>query len=208
MTVAVQRLDEDVRPSLLAHFLALPAKDRSLRFGTSLPPRVIAAYVDGIDFGRDTVFGVHDDHLALVGVAHVAFEDRLAELGLSVLPAHRGRGIGRALFKRAMEHARNRSIPKLLMHYLSANAPIMHIAQKFGMDIVTRAGSARAHLELPPASLASIAAELVTDSLALYDRALKALVAAWKQRSRAGQDGALARGNAVGGSDSRATWLP
>src|SRR5258708_37797677 len=86
MTFAIQRLNEGVRASLVAHFLALPMRDRSLRFGAALAPTVIAKYVDGIDFDRDAVLGLHDDRLALVGVAHVAFVDDLAEVGLSVLP--------------------------------------------------------------------------------------------------------------------------
>jgi GNAT superfamily N-acetyltransferase len=182
MAVAIQRLSDGVRATLVAHFLALPMKDRCLRFGASLAPRVIAAYVDGIDFDRDAVFGVHDDRLALVGVAHVAFEDDLAEVGLSVLPVHRGRGVGAALFERAAAHARNRCIPRLFMHFLLGNAPIMRIAQRFRMDIVTGAGDADAHLELPPASLASIVGEFLTDTFALYDRALKAVGVAWNPR--------------------------
>ena len=159
MTLAIQRLNEGIRATLVAHFLALPMKDRRLRFGTALAPAVIAAYVDGIDFIRGAVFGVHDDRLALVGVAHVAIEDDLAELALSVLPMHRGRGVGGALFKRAMVHARNRCIPRLFMVFRSENAPIMRIAQRFGMRIVARGGEARAHLQLQPASLSSIAVE-------------------------------------------------
>jgi GNAT superfamily N-acetyltransferase len=187
MTVSIHRLGDGARATVTAHFLALPMKDRRLRFGTSLAPRVIAAYVDGIDFDRDAVFGVHDDRLMLVGVAHVAFEDGRAELGLSVLPAHRGLGLGVALFKRALAHARNRCIPRLFMHYVSGNAPIMRIARRFGMDIVAAgAGDADAHLDLPPASLASVAGELVTDTFAWHDRALKSLVAAWKHRRQAG----------------------
>lgn len=184
MIVAIQRLNEGVRATLMAHFLALPLKDRCLRFGASLAPRVIAAYVDRIDFDHDAVFGVHDERLALVGVAHVAFVDDLAEVGLSVLPAHRGRGVGGALFKRAAVHARNRCIPRLFMHFLSGNAPIMRIARRFRMSIVVRAGEADAHLELPPASLASIAGEFVTDASTLYERVLKALVAGWKHQRR------------------------
>jgi GNAT superfamily N-acetyltransferase len=180
-TVTVQRLNASARAPLLTHFLALPAEDRRLRFGSSLSPEGIAAYVDRIDFERDAVFAVHDDRLALVGVAHVAFGDDLAELGLSVLPAHRGHGVGGALFERAAAHARNRSIPRLFMHCLVENAPIMHIARRFGMDVVTDIGDADAHLELPPASPASIAGEFMTDRFALYDHALKAHIAAWKR---------------------------
>jgi GNAT superfamily N-acetyltransferase len=181
MTVAVQRLNDSARAALVAHFLALPTVDRRLRFGSSLSPEGIAAYIDKIDFDRDAVFVVHDDRLALIGVAHLAFGDDLAELGLSVLPAHRGHGIGGALFERASAHARNRFIPRLFMHCLKENAPIMRIAQRFGMDIVTDIGDADAHLELPAASPASITGEFITDKFALYDYALKAHVAGWKR---------------------------
>jgi GNAT superfamily N-acetyltransferase len=181
LTVAVQRLTGSARAALVAHFLALSADDRRLRFGSSLSLEGIAAYVDGIDFGRDAVFAVHDDRLVIVGVAHVAFGDDHAELGLSVLPTHRRHGVGGALFERAAAHARNRFVPRLFMHCLSENAPIMYIARKFGMDIVINTGDADAHLELPPASQASITREFVTDRFALYDHALKAHRAACKR---------------------------
>jgi len=148
---AIQRLNEGVRASLLAHFLALPMQDRSLRFGAALAPAVIARYVDGIDFQRDEVLGLSDEALALVGVAHVAFVDDLAEVGLSVLPAHRRRGVGGALFKRAIARARNRCIPRIFIQFLSGNAPIMRIAQRFGMDIVGRGRDIGAYLRLHPA---------------------------------------------------------
>ena len=189
MTIAVQRLTESARASLAAHFLALPPEDRRLRFGSALRSESIVAYANDIDFDRDTVFAVHDDRLVLVGVAHVAIADDFAELGLSVLPGHRGRGAGSALFERASEHARNRFIPRLYMHCLTENVPIMRIARKFGMDTVTSIGDTDAHLELPAASPASIAGEFVTDRLALYDHALKVHAAAWK-RVNAGLRGA------------------
>jgi hypothetical protein len=40
-----------------------------LRFGASISSAALAAYVDGIDFRRDALFGVHADELALVGAA-------------------------------------------------------------------------------------------------------------------------------------------
>ena len=179
-TIPVQRLDERSRAALLAHFLVLSPEDRRLRFGTSVSAETIAGYVDGIDFNRDAVFAVHDDSLALVGIAHLALGGDHAELGLSVLPAHRGRGVGTAVFERGTEHARNRLASTLFMHCLQENAAIVRIARRAGMHIVTEFGDADAHLTLPPASAGSIAEELVADRVALYDYALKAQVAAWK----------------------------
>ncbi|HVN33871.1 MAG TPA: GNAT family N-acetyltransferase [Casimicrobiaceae bacterium] len=179
-TTEVQRLTEGTRTALAAHFLTLSAEDRRLRFGASTSAERIEAYVAGIDFGHDAVFGVFDDELALVGVAHVAFMDDAAELGISVLPEHRGRGAGRALFARASEHARNRFVPRLFMHCLSENAAMMHIARASGMDIVAEAGDADAHLALSPASPASVTGEYLTDRFALFDYALKAHVATLK----------------------------
>jgi len=166
--IAIQRLDEGLRASVLAHFLALPLKDRSLRFGTALAESAVAAYVDRIDFHRDAVFGVHDDRRTLVGLAHVAVEGDLAELGLSVLPPHRRRGVASRLFERAMMHARSRRIPRLVMQFLWSNTPIMRIAQRFRMRIVANAGDANARLDLLPASVASRASAFVADTLPPY----------------------------------------
>jgi len=188
MNVAVQYLNAGARPALHEHFLALPPEDRRLRFGSSLSAEAMAAYVDGIDFDRDELFGVHDDRLVLVGVAHLGFGADVAELGLSVVPTHRGRGSGSALFARAAERARNRRVARLFMYCLRENGAIMRIAKRFGMDIVTDAGDAGAHLELASPSAASITGEFVTDRFALYDYALKAHVAAWRGINAALED--------------------
>lgn len=177
--VSVLRLNDGARAALLVHFAALLPEDRRMRFGNSLSDAAVASYVEAIDLERDALFGVYDDRLALVGVAHVAFAGDQAELGISVLDAHRGRGVGTALFARAAEHARNRFVSRLFMHCLGENQAIIRIARRAGMDIVTEAGDAEAHLSLPRASPESIAGEYVTDRFSLYDFALKAHVAAW-----------------------------
>jgi GNAT superfamily N-acetyltransferase len=181
MNVHVQRLREGVRPQLLAHFLRLPAEDLRLRFGTTFGPSGIARYIEGIDFDRDAVLGVYDDALTLIGVVHVAFSGDSAELGLSILPGHRGRGVGSALFARAADHARNRFIKRLYMHCLSENAAIMHIAKKSGMSICIDTGEAEAFLKLRPADPASLTGEMVDQRLALFDYALKTQTAALRR---------------------------
>jgi RimJ/RimL family protein N-acetyltransferase len=173
-SVHVQRLVESSRPALRQHFLSLDSEDVRLRFGVTIPPAAIANYVDRIDFDTDAVFGVHDDELALVGVAHVGFTGDLAELGVSVLTTHRGQGIGSALLARAADHVRNRFVTRLFMHCLAENATMLHIARKLGMRICIDTGEADAFLKLAPGDPASVAGEFVEQRLALFDYALKA----------------------------------
>jgi GNAT superfamily N-acetyltransferase len=179
--IPVHRLTEAARPKLLDHFLRLDANDVRLRFGSPLGSDAIAAYVQGIDFDTDAVFGVYEEELGLAAVAHVAFGTDGAELGISVLPADRSCGIGTALFARAVEHARNRFVTKMYMHCLSENEAMMHIARKSGMNICIDTGEAEAFLKLEPADQASLSGELMGQRLALFDYALKTQAAAMRR---------------------------
>jgi GNAT superfamily N-acetyltransferase len=166
---------------LREHFLRLDADDIRLRFGSPLGSDAIAAYVEAIDFDTDAVFGVYEDELGLAAAAHVAFGVDGAELGVSVLPGHRSRGIGSALFARAVEHARNRFVTRMYMHCLSENVAMMHIAKKSGMKICVDTGEAEAFLKLEPADQASLSGELMGQRVALFDYALKAQAAAMRR---------------------------
>lgn len=167
----LSRLDRD---ALERHLLWLEAEDRRLRFGLALGDAALRAYVAQIDFGRDAVFGVFGDDLELVGAAHLARSDDGAELGVSVLPGHRGRGLGGALLERAHTHARNWGVDALFMQCLAENGAMLHLARKQGMAIITRAGEAGASLQLPPADPASRFGAVFDQRLALFDYALKA----------------------------------
>jgi GNAT superfamily N-acetyltransferase len=164
------------RAALDAHLLALSGEDRRLRFGVAAPDAVLRNYVARIDFDRDAVFGSFADDLSLSGMAHIAIAGGVAELGVSVLAAYRSRGIGSALFQRASDFARNHFIRTLLIHCLSENAAMMHIARKSGMKIVTSGGEVDAYLQLPPLDAGTIATEFFQERLALFDYKLKAHV--------------------------------
>jgi RimJ/RimL family protein N-acetyltransferase len=181
LNIPATRISEASRLELTRHFLALGPEDVRLRFGSMLSALAIEEYVARIDFASDAVFGVHDDALALVGVAHVGIAEDLAELGISVLAGHRGRGIGGTLLARASEHARNRFIDRLYMHCLAENTAMMRLARKLEMQICVDAGEADAFLKLPPANPASVTGEFVEQRLALFDYALKAQVAPLRQ---------------------------
>ena len=174
----MRELASNDRDRLLAHFLALDEDDRLLRFGQIVPDRVIENYVANIDFSRDTVFGVFDEQLNLVGVGHLAYlpaegDKRTAEFGVSVLESARGKGVGSRLFERAAIRSRNTHVSTLYMHCLSRNSTMMHIAKKSGMKIEYAYGEADAYLSLTPADQSSIIAEMLQEQAAVFDYAVK-----------------------------------
>lgn len=173
MNIPIRELSRLDRAALEPHFLALDREDRRLRFGTPINDAAVRAYLQRIDFERDAAFGVFDDALHLIGAAHVARSDGHAELGVSVLPGHRGRGIGGALLARAHLRARNWGVRALFMHCLTENGAMMHLARKQDMDIVVEAGEADAWLKLAPADASSHFGEVFAQRVALFDYALK-----------------------------------
>ena len=178
-----RELSENERPSLLTHFLALDRESRRLRFGGAgfSSDEFLRAYVKQIDFTRDAVFGVLDADLSVIGVAHLARGAEYAELGISVLTSHRGQGIAAALLERAHTYARNRNISVLLMHCLAENAAMIHLANKQGMQVETGGPASSARVEIQPASLSTIASELLMQRVALFDFALRSNVLAVQQ---------------------------
>jgi GNAT superfamily N-acetyltransferase len=170
---AIRQLTAFDRAALERHFLALGADDRRLRFGVSLSDHAMRGLVGRIDFGRDAVFGANDDNLELVAAAHLAYNRVDGELGVSVLPGHRGRGLGSALFARAHTHARNLGLRVLFVHCLAENGTMMHIAQRQGMRVMTAGDEADAFLDLEPADAASRIGEALEQAMGLFDFALK-----------------------------------
>lgn len=173
MTWLVEDLRAANRALLEEHFLALEAEDRRLRFGAAFSDRAVRDYVARIDFERDAVFGVLDDDLRVLGAAHVARGGGEAELGISVLPGHRGRGLGAALLERAALRARNWGKRALYIHCLRENETMMHLARKQSMRVVVESGEADAWLDLPAANAASFFGEAFANNVALFDHALK-----------------------------------
>jgi GNAT superfamily N-acetyltransferase len=184
-TVFVKELSERDRHRILKHFLALKQNDRLLRFGTHLPDEMIAKYVEGLDFSRDTLFGVVSRNFRLVGVGHLAFapskeddditdKDRIAEFGVSVSESARGKGVGSKLFERGAIHCRNADVDTLYMHFLSSNHTMVHIAKKAGMEIFREYGESDAYLKVLPADAVSVLREAVQEQVAAIDYTIKA----------------------------------
>jgi len=193
MHIHIREVSKVEQPALERHFLALGSEDRRLRFGTGMNDFAVRSYVKRIDFDNDAVFGVLDDELHLIGAAHLGRGEGHAELGVSVLPGHRRRGIGGALLGRAHMHARNWGVHALFMHCLTENAAMMHLARKQGMDIVTQAGEAAAWLRLPPADASSHMGAVFQQRVALFDAALKRQLASARRIADALKPGTASR---------------
>ena len=186
--VLVKQLAERDRRRMLKHFMAFDNNDRLLRFGTVLPDPQVAVYVNQINFGRDTVYGVYNQLFKLVAVGHLAFapkeqlaaasvvtsKNKVAEFGVSVSKSARGLGIGTKLFGRAAIHCRNSDVDTLYMHCLSSNQTMMHIAKKAGMEIQREYGEADAYLRLLPPSPGTVMQEAIEEQFATIDYTFKA----------------------------------
>lgn len=168
---AVSRLNPRHREDIAQHLITLPAEDRRLRFGRALRDDGVRAYVEGIDFDRDRVFGVQGPDLELLGVGHLALESgaRLAELGISVDTRMRGRGCGFALLQRSVIHAANLGYRTLFMYCLAENQIMMHLARKAGLIVVIEGGEADARLRLSRTAHGGALREAIADQLALMD---------------------------------------
>lgn len=173
--IAVQRLNPRHRDDILRHLTQLPENDRRLRFGHPIRDSGVAAYVAGLDFDRDKLFGVHSPEMALVGVAHLALDrpQQVAELGLSVAPSLRVKGYGYALLQRGVLHAANRGYRTLFMVCLAENQIMMHLARKAGLHVVVEYGEADARLSLDRKTHGGDLKEAIADQLALVDCILK-----------------------------------
>lgn len=179
----VKQLSGDERRKLKTHFFALPPEDIFLRFGHGLSAAAITDYVEYIDCERDAVFGVYGNNLELIGVAHLAPTGKAAELGISVLRGHRGRGVGTAIFSSAIAHAHNLNLDSFFVHFLAENLVMRHLARKLGLISVTRGADSDASIALPPGNAGTLWSEWLDDSIALYDYSLKSQVQLFKTQN-------------------------
>lgn len=176
--VPIRAIGARHRPQIAWHLLSLAAHDRYLRFGYPASDEQIRAYVNGIDFDQDRVFGIFDDELELLAMAHLARlaehqHVRAAEFAVSVAANERGRGHGMRLFEHAATHAINAGIDVLHIHALSENAAMLHIARKAGALIEREGSESQARLRLPAASLQTMTRQWMTEQAGYLDYWLK-----------------------------------
>jgi GNAT superfamily N-acetyltransferase len=173
--VPIRHLSERHRGRVLQHLLALNSDDRLLRFGQLASDEQIGRYVASMDFERDEIFGIFGRSLRIVAVAHLALADGLhqGELGVSVLPQARGRGLGGHLFGRATVQARNRGARTLVIHLARHNTAMLAIVKRAGAAVVFSGPDAIATLPLHSATWATQVGAALDQQAAEVDFQLK-----------------------------------
>jgi GNAT superfamily N-acetyltransferase len=168
------------RERIVRHLLELPEQDRYLRFGYAASDDQVRQYVQQINFDQDEVLGIFNRRLHLLAMAHLAYlpdptsqATSCAEFGVSVAARARGRGYGRRLFDLAALHARNRGVQTLLIHALSENMPMLHIARDAGAEVVREGSESQALLQLPADTFASQVEQIVETGAAEWDYRFK-----------------------------------
>ena len=136
------------RTAIEAHFAALGPRDLRLRFGETVRPEMLVAYLDSVEARNEPMFGIVNHDLLIVAIGQFSASADGLEVGLSVLPRYRRRGLGTALLDRAATYARARGITILVMHCLSENAPAVAMARRYGMSIVGSGAETDGRLEL------------------------------------------------------------
>lgn len=176
--VPIRSLGPSHRERVVAHLLKLDEGDRYLRFGYAASDEQVRRYAMQLDFERDDIFGIYNRRLELIAMAHLAFASHpehknCAEFGVSVLKQARGRGYGGRLFNRAVIHARTKGVAMMFIHALSENTAMLRIARKAGATIKRDGSESEAYLQLPPASLDTHMASLMTEHIGEVDYQFK-----------------------------------
>lgn len=156
------------------HLCSLQGRDRYLRFGTMASDQYIIDYVERCwDSLQDDWFGVVEDGCVIAAVHIARSGHKSAELGLSVDPRWRGRGLGQALFERAVINLRGNFVKEVFMHCLSENTVMKHIAAKNHMKLFTEYGETDADLILPDSTILEPYHDALIEQIALYDNSLR-----------------------------------
>ncbi len=153
---------EDVR----TFYLGLSAEDRRKRFCSALADTPISAYVDRLNFARDTVLGAFDERAQLIGLAELVGGPGESEMAFSVRPDKRGQKIGTRLIDRLLLCARVRGVRKVFVVFLADNTPMRKMANRAGMLVQTSVGEAYAARKLSRASAQDLTRWLIEEGFA------------------------------------------
>ncbi len=193
----IVRVTSEYQHKLYEHLLRLSEADRYLRFGFASKDETLREYAFHINLDFDDVFAILGEDMQVVAMAHISFSMdshepqpglSVAEFGVSVDAAHRGKHYGQALLHRSIVHARARDVTRFYIHALSQNVPMLGLARKLGMTIEMNGDESTGYLQLPPADLSTLVDDALTDGRASVEMELRKRARWLKQLGSASQE--------------------
>jgi GNAT superfamily N-acetyltransferase len=161
------------RLALEAHFAALGTEDLYNRFCHSINSEGVAEYLDRLRATGIPSYGIFDSNLALIAVSQLARSEEDLEVGLTVLPTYRRKGLAVALLYRAASYGRARGLKALVIHCLASNTPMLCLARKIGMSVEISDGEADGHLKLRAGTALDFWREIAYDQEGIAAAVLK-----------------------------------
>lgn len=129
---------------------------RSIYFGYPASDEQIKKLVDEMvaNPAKHRVVVGENDVSEIVGTIHIAnITDTEVEFGVMVAEAYRGKSISSQMMEYALTWCRNRGLNDVYMHCLGYNKPIIHLVEKYGLEITREYGDADAHVTLPHSNI-------------------------------------------------------
>src|SRR5262249_24871139 len=131
----LHRLTTGDVPAIETHLLALDMVSRNSRFHCALGDAAVARYAQRFDDAADVLFGALDaasGHIVALAVARPAGAPRTVDVAVSVLAAHRRRGLGRTLVACTLSAAFAQGAAAACLRFAPGNLPAVRIASRLG----------------------------------------------------------------------------
>lgn len=158
------------------HLVALSDDAKRMRFWSTITEVGIAAYVERINWNRDTCFGLYEKGV-LIAFAHLGFVDKdTRELGISISDDFQGEGIGSLIMERIITWCKANSVDILMMECLRDNTAMKSMAKSLGMRVVVDEESAMAQVAMKihySERLAEIQKNMIYENIALVDKTIR-----------------------------------
>jgi RimJ/RimL family protein N-acetyltransferase len=144
-------------PEMLAHLRGLSDGDRRMRFCAAVNDAHLGRHVAETWRRSALVLAAHDGPLfsgpfhrpgPIRALAELSLVDDWAELGISVDPALRRRGVATYLIQTGARLLAQRGVRRIVACTMTANTPFLVLCRKSGAAIVTDAGEADIALDV------------------------------------------------------------
>lgn len=137
---------------------------RSMYFGYPATEEQIKKLVDEMvnNPSKHRMVIAENDQFEIVGTIHIAnVSDTEVEFGVMVAESYRKLGVSSQMMEYAMTWCQNRGLNNVYMHCLGYNKPIIHLVEKYGLEITKEYGDADARVTLPNSNIFTIGTECV-----------------------------------------------